>query len=173
MTFLYFLRYLLRSKNLSLYDLLVGCFISEGHNPLDVTPADLEKLPEDEKLHLSIAENLKLVLQTQQGAVLHLRDAERKPDFGMPDFWEIYANKDKEKALIDSFKKKLEKTILKYEPRISKVEFDEKEEKFDANRMRINLRIIATIKDADRHATLRTEFATSGWTTIELERETL
>jgi predicted component of type VI protein secretion system len=165
----------LRSKNLSLYDVLVGCFISEGHNPLDVTPADLEKLPEDDKLHLSIAENLKLVLQTRCGEVLHLRDAgDEKPDFGMPDFWEIYANyRNKNEALIQSFKNRLQKTILKYETRISKVEFDEKEEKFDANSMRIALRIVATIKDADRHATLRTEFSTSGWTTIELERETI
>lgn len=163
----------MRSKNLSLYDLLVGCFISEGHNPLDVTPADLEKLPEDEKLRLSIAENLKLVLQTRCGAVLHLRDVdELKPDFGMPDFWEIYANyRNKNEALIQSFKNRLQKTILKYEPRISAVEFAKEE--FDANNMRIALRIVATIKDADRNATLRTEFSTSGWTTIELERETL
>ena len=163
----------MRSKNLSLYDLLAGCFISEGHNPLDVTPADLEKLPEEEKLRLSIAENLKLVLQTRCGAVLHLRDAEElKPDFGMPDFWEIYANyRNKNEALIQSFKNRLQKTILKYEPRISKVEFAKEE--FDANNMRIALRIVATIKDADRQATLRTEFSTSGWTAIELERESL
>ncbi|HQF43496.1 MAG TPA: hypothetical protein PK073_11360, partial [Ignavibacteriaceae bacterium] len=64
-------------KNLSLYDILIGQFASEAQNIDETDFTELDSLSEEQKLRSSIIENLRMVLSTRQGSVLHL------PDFGM------------------------------------------------------------------------------------------
>ena len=148
-------------ENLSLYDVLVGGFMSRGDDPLD-EGRQLEELPEDEKLRLSIAENLTMVLQTRRGSVLHL------PDFGIPDILQEYFEAGRS---LDSLREKIRETILKYEPRISEVKVQK--DSFDQTNMHISLRILATIKDANQREILLTEFSTTGWTKVVFERDNL
>lgn len=147
-------------ENISLYDLLVGGFMSRGDDPLQGGRA-LEDMPEDEKLRLSIAENLTMVLQTRRGSVLHL------PDFGIPDILQVYQDAG---GSLDPVRTLIRETILKYEPRISEVKVQK--EFFDPNSMRISLRILATIKEANQREILLTEFSTTGWAKVLFERDT-
>ncbi|NUO81061.1 type VI secretion system baseplate subunit TssE [candidate division KSB1 bacterium] len=151
-------------ENLSLYDLLVGCFPSEYPDalgdPLSTTLSDLENLPEDRKLRLSIAEHLKLLLQTRRGSVLHL------PDYGIPDVLQSYIDAGRS---VDPFMEQIRSTILKYEPRLGEVKV--KKEYFDENNLRLSLRITALIKEASQREILLTEFSTTGWTKVVFERD--
>ena len=148
-------------ENLSLYDLLVGGFMSQGDDPLD-EGREMEQLPEDEKLRRSIAENLTMVLQTRRGSVLHL------PDFGIPDILQTYFDAG---GTIDPLRNQIRETILKYEPRIGEVKVQK--DFFDQNNMRISLRILATIKEVSQREILLTEFSTTGWTKVVFEREAM
>ena len=108
-------------ENLSLHDLLVGYFDSEV-DEFDFDKDYFQNLTDDQKIRKSIVENLKRVLQTRQGSVVH------RPDFGMPDFMQIYINSG---GSINPLKEQIHKVIMKYEPRIEKVtvtktSFDEK-----------------------------------------------
>ncbi|MGH7596591.1 MAG: type VI secretion system baseplate subunit TssE [bacterium] len=146
-------------ENLSLYDILVGGFMSQGDDPLEGLNK-LERLPEDEKLRQSIAENLTMVLQTRCGSVLHL------PDFGIPDILHDYFQAG---GTIEPFKKHIKETILKYEPRIGDVRVETKE--FDQNNMRLALRITAVIKEVRQREILLTEFSTTSWTKVLIDRD--
>ncbi len=147
-------------RNLSLFDILTGQFVSEADNPDNLDPAQFEKLPEDEKLRRSIIENLRMVLTTRQGSVQHL------PDFGMPDILQLYFDSGNS---TEPVKKEVRDVILKYEPRIG----DVKVQKFDffQETMRISIKIVATIKDSPGKEILLTEFSTTGWTKVMFEKD--
>ena len=146
-------------ENISLYDLLVGCYVSLGDDPGEVDLSYFDRMSEEEKLRKSIVENLKLVLQTRENSVLHL------PDFGFPDIRQIYFDE----GTIDSVPKKISETILKYEPRLEDVRVKKKE--FDDKNLRITLEISAKIKDVPGKEILLTEFSTTGWTKVVFERD--
>ena len=145
--------------NLSLYDLLVGCFTLRGDDPGDVDDAYFDHIMEDEKLRQSIVENLTLVLQTRQGSVQHLSD------FGIPDIRQIYFDE----GNIESVPERIRETILKYEPRLGEVRVKKKE--FDERNMRMTLEISAQIKQTPGKEVLFTEFSTTGWTKVYFERD--
>ena len=147
-------------RNLSLFDILTGQFVSEADNPDNLDPAQFEKLSEDEKLRRSIIENLRMVLTTRQGSVQHL------PDFGMPDILQLYFDSGNS---TEPVKKEVRDVILKYEPRIG----DVKVQKFDffQETMRISIKIVATIKDSPGKEILLTEFSTTGWTKVMFEKD--
>lgn len=147
-------------ENLSLYDLLVGQFVSEAKHADNIDASVFERMSEEKKLRQSIIENLQMVLRTRQGSVLHLSD------FGMPDILQVYFNSGNS---IDPIRKQIRDTILKYEPRIGDVKVDKTD--FDQKNMRISLKIIASIKDNPNKEVLLTEFSTTGWTKIVFERD--
>ncbi len=147
-------------QNLSLFDVLVGQFVSEAKNPDDADFRDFDSLSEDQKLRYSIIENLRLVLATRQGSVLHL------PDFGMPDILQLYFDSGNS---IEPIKKVIRDVILKYEPRIGEVQIQSSD--FDQENMRISLKIIAMIKDNPNKEILLTEFSTTGWTKVVYEKD--
>ncbi len=147
-------------ENLSLYDVLVGQFVSEAVNPDALDHTNFDRLSEDEKLRTSIIENLRMVLSTRQGSVQHL------PDFGMPDILQLYFDSGNS---IDPVKKEIKDVILKYEPRIGDVQVQKSE--FDQESMRISLKIMASIKDDPRKEILLTEFSSTGWTKVLFEKE--
>ncbi|RPH97165.1 MAG: type VI secretion system baseplate subunit TssE [Calditrichaeota bacterium] len=147
-------------ENLSLYDLLVGCFVSKGDRPEDVDDSYFKKKSEDEKLRTSIIENLRMVLQSRGGAVRHL------PDFGIPDFRKIYL----EDKSFDSIAAQIKKTIEKYEPRLESIEVRQKRidpKRSDNDRvekdLRIEIEIYAKIKETKGREIFMTEFSTTGW----------
>jgi type VI secretion system protein len=146
-------------ENLSLYDLLVGCFFLRGDDPGDADESYFDRMQEDEKLRNSIVENLKMVLQTRRGSVKHL------PDFGIPDIRQIYFNE----GTIESVPDRIRETILKYEPRLEDVRVKKKE--FDEKNMRMTLEISAQIKQMPGKEVLFTEFSTTGWTKVFFERD--
>lgn len=147
-------------NNLSLYDLLVGQFVSETRNPDNIDPESFDQLSEEQKIRSSIIENLRMVLSARQGSVQHL------PDFGMPDILQMYFDSGN---TIDPIKKELHDIILKYEPRISEVQVQKSE--FDQETMRISIKIIASIKDSMNKEILLTEFSTTGWTKVIFEKD--
>lgn len=146
-------------ESLSLYDQLVGGFLSSGDDP-STSQDRLQHLTEVEKLRRSIIENLRMVLQTPRGSVRHL------PDFGMPSIAKIYYDSDRS---LDPLRAELRNLILKYEPRIAEVRIPEPE--FDESRMHLLLRIYVSIKDVQQGEFLITEFSTTGWTKVEFERD--
>jgi type VI secretion system protein len=146
-------------ENTSLYDLMVGCFISRGDDPGDVDESYFNHMTEDEKLHQSIVENLKMVLQTRQGSVQHL------PDFGIPDIRQVYMDE----GTVESIPKQIRDTILKYEPRLADVKV--KRSNFDEKNLRITLEISAKIKELPGKEVLFTEFSSTGWTKVFFEKD--
>lgn len=146
-------------ENISLYDLLVGSFISLGDDPGDVDVSYFENMTEDEKLRRSIVENLKMVLQTRRGSVKHL------PDFGVPDIRQIYFDE----GTIESVPRQISETILKYEPRLADVKV--KKKSFDEKNLRITLEIFAKIKQIPGKEVLFTEFSSTGWTKVVFEKD--
>lgn len=147
-------------SNLSLYNLLVGQFISESTNPDEADISKFDNLPEDQKLSLSIIENLRMILSTRRGSVLHL------PDFGMPDILRLYIDYEDP---IEELKKDIRDVILKYEPRIGEVRFEETD--FDQKILRASVKIIIRIKNNPNKEILITEFSTTGWTKVIQQRE--
>lgn len=145
--------------NLSLYDLLVGSFVSRGDEPGEVDASYFSRMTEDQKLRNSIVENLKMVLQTRRGSVRHL------PDFGIPDIRQIYFDE----GTIDSVPEQIRDTILKYEPRLTKVNVRKKD--FDERNLKVSLEISAEIKEVPGKEVLFTEFSTTGWTKVYFERD--
>ncbi len=145
--------------NLSLYDILVGQFVSESTNPDDIGDQYFDQLNEDEKLRFSIIENLRLLLSTRQGSVQHL------PHFGMPDILQIYFDT----GSIEEIRKEIINVILKYEPRIGNVQIQKSD--FDQNNMRLSLKIAASIKDVKDKQILLTEFSTTGWTKVMFDKD--
>lgn len=146
-------------ENLSLYDILVGYFDSVTPEP-DPHEDYFGKMSEEKKLRQSIIENLRVVLKTRRGSVLHL------PDFGLPDFMKVFIDSG---GYIDPIRDKIKETILKYEPRIVKASV--KKSDFDEKNMRLSLIIMATIKDIASREILLTEFSTTGWTKVIFERD--
>ena len=61
-------------SSLSLYNLLVGQFVSENLYPDETDITQFDNFSEDQKLSLSIIENLRLILGTRKGSVVHLPD---------------------------------------------------------------------------------------------------
>lgn len=147
-------------ENLSLYDILVGQFVSESRNPDEIDFSRFDHLTEEEKLRYSIMENLRMVLSTRQGSVKHL------PDFGMPDILQLYFDSGNS---IDPIKKEIKNVILKYEPRIGDVQVHELD--FNREIMRLSLKIIASIKDNPNKEVLLTEFSSTGWTKVIFEKD--
>ena len=147
-------------SSLSIYNLLVGQFVSESTNPDETDIANFDNLSEDQKLSLSIIENLRMILGTRKGSVVHL------PDFGMPDILQLYMEYGNP---IESLKKDLHDVILKYEPRIGEVRFEETE--FDQKILRASIKIIIRLKDNPNQEILITEFSTTGWTKVIQQRE--
>lgn len=147
-------------KNLSLYNELLGQFVSEVLNPDEVGPQQFDKLTEDQKLSLSIVENLRMILTTRRGSVQHL------PDFGVSDILQIYIRSDNP---IESLKQELKQVILKYEPRIKEVIMETSE--FDQKTLRASLKIIVKVKDSPNTEILLTEFSTTGWTKVVLDKD--
>ncbi len=147
-------------KNLSLYNILVGQFISEVENPDEIGLQQFDHLTEDQKLSLSIIENLRMILTTRRGSVQHL------PDFGISDILQLYINSDNP---VESLKQEIKELILKYEPRISEVQIQSSE--FDQKTLRASLKIIIKIKDSSNKEILLTEFSTTGWTKVVYDKE--
>jgi type VI secretion system protein len=147
-------------ERLSLYDLLIGYFPSEGVEPTEVDGSYFDRLSEEKKWRLSIVENLKKILQSRQGSVEHL------PDFGLPDIFQMYIESG---YSFDTLIKKIRDTILKYEPRIASVKVEEPH--FDKDNMNISLRILATLKDIKHTEILLTEFSSTGWSKVIFERD--
>ena len=147
-------------KSLSLYNMLVGQFISEVENPDEIGLHQFEHLTEDQKLSLSIIENLRMILTTRRGSVLHL------PDFGISDILQLYINSDNP---VESLKQEIKELILKYEPRISEVQIQSSE--FNQKTLRASLKIIIKIKDSSNKEILLTEFSTTGWTKVVYDKE--
>lgn len=147
-------------NTLSLFDILVGQFASETINPDDIDFTSFDNLTEEQKLRYSIIENLRMVLSTRQGSVLHL------PDFGMPDILKLYFDSNNS---IEPVKKEIRDVILKYEPRIGEVQVQKTE--FNHELMRISLKIVATIKDNPNKEILLTEFSSTGWTKVMFEKD--
>lgn len=145
--------------SLSLYDQLVGYFESETKEP-DFDEDYFETMSEDRKMRQSIVENITRVLQTRRGSVVHL------PDFGIPDFMKTYRDAAQD---IKPFCQKIVDTILKYEPRIAKASLSDPN--FDEKNMRLNLKIVATIKDLVNREVLLTEFSTTGWSKVVFEKD--
>ncbi len=147
-------------KNLSLYNILLGQFVSEVVNPDEIGPQQFEHLTEDQKLSLSIIENLRMILTTRRGSILHL------PDFGISDILQIYLASDNP---VESLKKEIREVILKYEPRVSEVQIQNSE--FDQKTLRAALKIIIKLKDSSNKEILLTEFSTTGWTKVTLDKD--
>ena len=147
-------------NSLSLYDLLVGQFVSEAQNPDEIDPGQFDSLSEEQKLRNSIIENLRMVLSARQGSVQHL------PDFGMPDILQLFFDSGNS---IDPVKKEIKNVIMKYEPRIGDVQVQKSD--FDQESMKITLKIIATIKETPGKEILLTEFSTTGWTKVMFEKD--
>lgn len=147
-------------KNLSLYNILLGQFISEVLNPDEIGPQQFEQLTEDQKLSLSIIENLRMILTTRRGSILHL------PDFGISDILQIYLSSENP---VESLKQEIKDVILKYEPRISEVRMENSE--FDQKTLRAALKIIIKVKDSSNQEILLTEFSTTGWTKVVYDRD--
>jgi type VI secretion system protein len=147
-------------KNLSLYNILLGQFVSEVINPDEIGPQQFENLTEDQKLSLSIIENLRMILTTRRGSILHL------PDFGISDILQIYLASDNP---VESLKKEIREVILKYEPRVSEVQIQNSE--FDQKTLRASLKIIIKLKDSSNKEILLTEFSTTGWTKVTLDKD--
>jgi type VI secretion system protein len=146
-------------ENLSLYDVLLGYFDSEVPAP-DPDNDYFAGLSEEKKLRLSIIENLKLILQTRQGSVVHL------PDFGLPDFLQLYIESG---GSTEPIRRAIRDAILKYEPRIERATVTKTD--FDEKNMRLSLKITAQLKDFSRREVLLTEFSTTGWTKVVFERD--
>lgn len=147
-------------NNLSLYNILLGQFVSEVINPDEIGPQQFENLTEDQKLSLSIIENLRMILTTRRGSILHL------PDFGISDILQIYLASDNP---VESLKKEIKDVILKYEPRIGDVQIQNSE--FDQKTLRAALKIIIKVKDTSNKEILLTEFSTTGWTKVVYEKD--
>ena len=147
-------------KNLSLYNILLGQFVSEVDNPDEIGLDQFEHLTEDQKLSLSIIENLRMILTTRRGSVLHL------PDFGISDILQLYISSDNP---VESLKSEIKELILKYEPRISEVKIQSSE--FDQKTLRTSLKIIIKIKDSSNREILLTEFSTTGWTKVVYDKD--
>ena len=147
-------------KNLSLYNLLLGQFISEVLNPDEIGPQQFEHLTEDQKLSLSIIENLRMILTTRRGSILHL------PDYGISDILQIYLSSENP---VESLKQEIKDVILKYEPRISEVRMENSE--FDRKTLRAALKIIIKVKDSSNQEILLTEFSTTGWTKVVYDKD--
>ena len=147
-------------KNLSLYNELLGQFVSEVVNPDEIGPQQFDRLTEDQKLSLSIVENLRMILTTRRGSVQHL------PDFGVSDILQIYIRSENP---IESLKQELKQVILKYEPRIKEVIMETSE--FDQKTLRASLKIIVKVKDSPNTEILLTEFSTTGWTKVVLDKD--
>lgn len=147
-------------NNLSLYNILLGQFVSEVINPDEIGPQQFENLTEDQKLSLSIIENLRMILTTRRGSILHL------PDFGISDILQIYLASDNP---VESLKKEIKDVILKYEPRIGEVQIQNSE--FDQKTLRASLKIIIKVKDTPNKEILLTEFSTTGWTKVVFEKD--
>ena len=147
-------------KNLSLYNLLLGQFVSEVVNPDEIGPQQFEPLTEDQKLSYSIIENLRMILTTRRGSVLHL------PDFGISDILQIYLASENP---VESLKQEIRDVILKYEPRISEVQIENSE--FDQKTLRAALKIIIKVKDSSNKEILLTEFSTTGWTKVVFDKD--
>jgi type VI secretion system protein len=147
-------------KNLSLYNILLGQFVSEAVNPDEIGPQQFEHLTEDQKLSFSIIENLRMILTTRRGSVLHL------PDFGISDILQIYLASENP---VESLKQEIKDAILKYEPRISEVKIQNSE--FDQKTLRAALKIIIKVKDSTNREILLTEFSTTGWTKVVFDKD--
>lgn len=147
-------------KNLSLYNILLGQFVSEVLNPDEIGPQQFEHLTEDQKLSLSIIENLRMILTTRRGSILHL------PDYGISDILQIYLSSENP---VESLKQEIKDVILKYEPRISEVRMENSE--FDRKTLRAALKIIIKVKDSSNQEILLTEFSTTGWTKVVYDKD--
>lgn len=147
-------------KNLSLYNILLGQFISEVLNPDEIGPQQFERLTEDQKISLSIIENLRMILTTRRGSILHL------PDFGISDILQIYLSSENP---VESLKQEIKEVILKYEPRVSEVRIENSE--FDQKTLRAALKIIIKVKDSSNQEILLTEFSTTGWTKVVYDKD--
>ena len=146
-------------ESISLYDLLVGTFISMGDDPGDHDLSYFDRMSEDEKLRRSIVENLKMVLQTRRGSVQHL------PDFGIPDIRKIYFDE----GTIDAIPKQIAETIIKYEPRLTDVRVTTTD--FDERNLSVSLKVSAKVKEVPGKEVLLTEFSSTGWTKVVFERD--
>jgi type VI secretion system protein len=139
----------------------LGQFISEVVNPDEIGPQQFEHLTEDQKLSLSIIENLRMILTTRRGSILHL------PDFGISDVLQLYIASDNP---VEALKQEIKDVILKYEPRISDVKIENSE--FDQKTLRASLKIIIKVKDSSNKEILLTEFSTTGWTKVIYDKDT-
>ena len=151
---------------LSLYDVLVGGFMSRGDKPRPDL-ANFKGMSEEERLRRSIIENLTMVLKTPRGpqAAEHLSEAAQCwPHFGVPDLMQIFYAGD---SSLDKLREEMQRLILKYEPRISRVWI--KEPQYDKENMRIKLPIEILRRDSSQREFITTEFSTTGWSTIEFE----
>jgi len=146
--------------NLTLYDRLLGCFIARGDDPEYVDDGLFRDLDEREKLRQSILENLQMVLRSRQKSLQTL------PDFGIPDLITTLH----QKGSLDAFGPDIRTAIMKYEPRIADVEILE-EPKQQMQNMMVSIRMRIIIKGNQESDILLTEFSSTGWTKVVIEKE--
>ncbi|XKM12785.1 type VI secretion system baseplate subunit TssE [Orbaceae bacterium ac157xtp] len=94
----------------SLYELIYGFFDSD---------LELDEYDENEQTIISVMKNIERILNSRAGAITHI------PDYGLPDMSMIF------QALPSSayvLMRAIQETLLKYEPRLARIEIklDEK-----------------------------------------------
>ena len=144
-------------NGLSLYDKLVGYFVSETDIP-DPTGSSYfdKKYPAlDEKSRQSILDSLRMILQTRRQPDTHM------PLFGIPDILRLYI---KSGGASEPIKDEIKETILRYEPRIDRLKISDP--KIDSKNLRIELKIEASIRGTSDKEILLTEFSITGWTKV-------
>ncbi len=147
-------------ENLSVFDLLVGSFASQGYDPSIRSDEFFGRFSEDDKLRQSIIENLKRIFQVRRGSIGHL------PDFGMPDIMQVYLNSG---GSMEPICEQIQQTIVKYEPRIEKAVVEKRQ--FDEKNIRVSMRIAVTVAGRSKTELLFTEFSTTGWTKVSFVKD--
>ncbi|MDJ0838739.1 MAG: type VI secretion system baseplate subunit TssE [Acidobacteriota bacterium] len=118
-----------------------------------------------EDLAVSIQEHLVHLLNIRQGRTQHLED------YGLPDIHEIYYNLP---GSLKNLAERIEKTIKKYEPRLSGVRVrQENRAGYDDDEFSVTYRITGEVVEGTRvsRLTFRTEVARDGHATMDLVKQ--
>ena len=158
---------MLHDQNIGLFDLLVGRFVHVSEPP-DLNHEGFEgyfdTYPPDERIRISILENLTRVFQTQAGMVPHLED------FGVPpDIWKIYSRSNDGPATVEDL---IRRTVEKYEPRIKveEVRVEKLEnEGVDSSLLSLTVRIVGQVIGASEGRTILTEFSPAGFVRVAFD----
>ena len=158
---------MLSEENLSLYDILKGYFETPGR-PKDPSHEGFEgyfdKYDPEDRIRMSILENLTRIFQTQPHMVGHLEG------FGVPpDIWKIYSKPSEGPASVEDL---VRKTVERYEPRlkIDEVRVQQVEDDRSNSPLSLTVRIVARILGQGDRAIL-TQFSPAGFEQVTFEEE--